>query len=69
MTTANGKRLGALLQWHQGHLGLYARVATKTGMTTGYVSLVARGFRQNEKIAVALSKELERLLATALFLG
>jgi hypothetical protein len=65
VTTANGKRLGALLQWHQGHLGLYARVATKTGMTKGYVSLVASGLRRNEKIAAALARELEQLLATA----
>jgi hypothetical protein len=57
----NEKRFADLLQWHQYHVGLYARVATKAGVTPAYVSLVARGFRRNEKITAALWQELERL--------
>jgi len=62
---ANGKRLAGLLRWHQRHLGLYARVAANAGMSPAYVSLVARGFRRNERITADLSKELEHLLSTA----
>jgi hypothetical protein len=61
----NGARFAELLRWHQRHVGLYARVATKAEVTPAYVSLVARGFRRNEKLTAALSKELEHLLETA----
>jgi len=61
----NGRRSAELLKWHQRHLGLYSLVAAKTGLTPGYVSMVARGLRENEEIAEALTKELEHLLRTA----
>jgi len=61
----NGRRFAELLKWHERHVGLYARVAAKTGLTPGYVSLVARGVRRNEEIAAALTKELEHLQRTA----
>jgi len=62
---ASGHRRAELLRWHQRHLGLYARVAAKLGVTQSYVSLVARGLRHSDKITAALSNELERMLEAA----
>jgi hypothetical protein len=45
-------------------MGLYARVATKLRVSPAYVSLVADGHRQSDKIKAALSEELERLWKT-----
>jgi len=61
----NGARFAQLLKWHERHVGLYSRVAAKTGLSAGYVSMVAHGIRRNGKIAKVLAAELERLLRTA----
>jgi hypothetical protein len=50
-----------LLELHQLHLGLYARLGRKLQVTPGYVSRVASGKRQSEKVKTALVKELRRL--------
>ena len=50
-----------LLQLHQRHLGLYARVAKKLRFTAGMVSRVATGQRTNHKIMMQLLQELRRL--------
>ncbi len=46
-----------LLEGHRQHLGLYARVAKTLGVSYGYVSLVARGKRENEKIMAELIRQ------------
>jgi len=61
----NGKRFAELMKWHQRHIGLYARVANKTGLTPSYVSFVARGIRRNVEIEAVLTQELEHLLNIA----
>ena len=61
----NGQRYVQLVRWHQRHLGLYARVAAKLGVAPSYVSLVANGRRHSDKIAAAISEELERTLKAA----
>ena len=61
----NGHRYAELFRWHQRHVGLYARVATKLGVTPSFVSLVARGLRRSDKITAALAGELERILQAA----
>ena len=58
-------RFAELLKWHQRHIGLYARVAAKTGVSASYVSLIASGLRQNEEVSEALAEELEGLLRVA----
>ena len=56
------KRFAKLMKWHHGHIGLYHKVAKKMGLSPSYVSLVANGARQNEKITQTLANELERLV-------
>jgi Flp pilus assembly pilin Flp len=58
MATRNGNRL---LDLHRRHRGLYARVARKVGVSATYVSLLANGKRQNERIQTELLKELRKL--------
>jgi transcriptional regulator with XRE-family HTH domain len=55
-----------LLQLHQLHLGLYARVAEKLRVNPSYVSRVANGKRQNEEITAALLNELRKLKRSAI---
>ena len=63
----NGKANGtqkdnkALLAWHRQHEGIYARVARTLGVDASYVSRVANGQRQSDKIERALVSELERI--------
>jgi transcriptional regulator with XRE-family HTH domain len=47
-----------LLKAHRLHMGVYARVAKKLGMSASYVSRVANGKRKSEKIMRALLAEL-----------
>jgi len=56
--TAENERL---LQLHQRHLGLYARVAAKLKVNPSYVSRVARGQRDNVKIMAEVLARLQRL--------
>ena len=62
---ASNHRSTELLRWHKRHLGLYARVADKLGVSPSYVSLVASGRRDSDKVTAALSHELERTLKGA----
>lgn len=55
---SDGERL---LELHQLHLGLYARVGKKLGVSPSYVSRVANGTRENPKIRAALLTELRKL--------
>jgi DNA-binding transcriptional regulator YdaS (Cro superfamily) len=50
-----------LLHIHKLHLGLYARVADRLGVSPSYVSLVANGVRQSEKVHNAIVKEIARI--------
>ena len=50
-----------LLNHHQLHLGLYARVAKQVNASASFVSLVAAGKRHNEKIRRALLTEIRRI--------
>jgi transcriptional regulator with XRE-family HTH domain len=54
-----------LLHIHKLHLGLYARVAGKLGISPSYVSLVANGVRSSEKVHEAILKEIARIHAAA----
>ena len=59
---ANGKSNGdALLSWHLQHRGVYARVARKLDIDASYVSRVAAGERESDRIRKALVLELERI--------
>jgi hypothetical protein len=66
---SNGKRKAngtvkdnkALLAWHRQLEGIYARVARAVGGDASYVSRVASGQRQSDKIERALVSELERI--------
>jgi hypothetical protein len=51
----------ALLSWHLLHRGVYARVARKLGIDASYVSRVAAGQRDSDRIRRALVTELERI--------
>jgi hypothetical protein len=53
-----------LLRLHKRHLGLYARVAVELGVSASYVSLVANGMRQSEKIREVLLAEIARIHAS-----
>jgi hypothetical protein len=53
-----------LLRLHKRHLGLYARVADELGVSPSYVSLVANGMRQSEKIREALLAEIAQIHAS-----
>jgi transcriptional regulator with XRE-family HTH domain len=57
-TRSNDERL---LEVHQLHLGLYARVAKRLSVTPSYVSRVARGQRENDKVTAQLLDELRKL--------
>ena len=58
----NGKSNGdALLSWHLLHRGVYARVARKLDIDASYVSRVAAGDRDSDRIRKALVTELERI--------
>ena len=50
-----------LLRIHKAHLGLYARVATRLGVSPSYVSLVASGVRRSEKIRHVLLNEIAKI--------
>jgi hypothetical protein len=50
-----------LLHCHRLHAGVYARVANKLKISAGYVSLVAAGKRQSEKVKRAIVSELKRI--------
>lgn len=50
-----------LLKIHKLHLGLYARVADDLGVSPSYVSLVANGMRQSDKIRRILIQEIARI--------
>ena len=50
-----------LLQRHKLHRSAYVRVARKLGIHPSYVSLVAAGGRQNEKVMRALLPDLYRI--------
>ena len=54
-----------LLHIHKLHFGLYARVAGRLGISPSYVSLVANGVRQSEKVHDAIVKEIARIHAAA----
>ncbi len=51
-------RAEALLRAHRLHMGVYARVARKLGMNASYVSRLASGERESERIMRALLAEL-----------
>jgi hypothetical protein len=57
----NGADGKSLLAWHRLHEGVYARVARAMGVDASYVSRVASGQRQSEKVEHALLSELERI--------
>lgn len=59
--TSNGHHL---LRIHKRHLGLYARVAEELGVSPSYVSLVANGMRQSEKIRRTLLAEIAKIHAS-----
>jgi len=63
-TAKNGSNGHHLLRIHKRHLGLYARVADELGVSPSYVSLVANGMRQSEKIKRALLTEIARIHAS-----
>jgi hypothetical protein len=50
-----------MIHLHKLHLGLYARVAKKAKSSASYVSLIANGRRQNERIVQLLTAELQRI--------
>ena len=52
-----------LLLLHKRHLGVYQRVAKDLGVDPSYVSRVANGARNSEKIKRALLAELSRIQA------
>lgn len=60
-STLNGHHL---LRIHKRHLGLYARVAEELGVSPSYVSLVANGMRQSEKIRRTLLTEIAKIHAS-----
>ena len=52
-----------LLLCHKRHLGVYQRIAKDLGVDPSYVSRVANGARNSEKIKRALLAELTRIQA------
>lgn len=54
----NGERL---LELHRKHLGLYQKIADSLSVAPSYVSLVAGGKRNSDKIMDALLKELRKI--------
>jgi hypothetical protein len=50
-----------LLQLHQRHLGLYARVGKTLRCSPSYVSRVASGQRNNDKVTAQLLSELRKM--------
>ena len=50
-----------LLDCHRLHLGLYARVAEELDLAPSYISLVAAGKRQSERVTRAIVAELKRI--------
>lgn len=64
MKTAKTNSNGHLIRIHKRHLGLYARVAEELGVSPSYVSLVANGMRQSEKIRRALLAEIAKIHAS-----
>lgn len=51
----------SLLRLHQLHTGVYARIANKLNVDPSYVSRVASGERQSDKVKKALVAELDRI--------
>lgn len=58
---ANGLDGRALLAWHKLHVGVYVRVAKTLDVDPSYVSRVASGDRESERVKGALLAELERI--------
>lgn len=63
MSTKPIQQLNAeeLLKRHRLHAGVYARVARKLGMDSSYVSRVASGQRESERVLRAIVEELRRI--------
>jgi hypothetical protein len=51
----------ARLRWHRRFDGLYARTAKQLGVDPSFVSKVASGTRNSEKVTQALEAEMKRL--------
>jgi transcriptional regulator with XRE-family HTH domain len=51
----------AALNRHQLYRGIYSRVAKQLGIDRSYVSRVASGERQSDKVQRALLREIERV--------
>ncbi len=51
----------SLLRLHQLHAGVYARIAQELNVDPSYVSRVANGERQSDKVKKALVAELDRI--------
>jgi coenzyme F420-reducing hydrogenase delta subunit len=49
------------LRWHRRFDGLYARIAKHLGVDPSFVSKVASGTRNSDKITQALETEMKRL--------
>lgn len=60
-TTKDNSNGQQWLRIHKRHLGLYARVAEDLGVSPSYVSLVAGGARQSEKVKRALIAEIIKI--------
>jgi hypothetical protein len=50
-----------LLEIHNQHRGVYARVAQSLGISASYVSLVATGKRNSDKVRTELIRELRKI--------
>lgn len=50
-----------LLRIHRAHLGVYARVARQLGVDASYVSRVARGERESDRVTRLLFGELRKI--------
>lgn len=57
----NGNNEEHLLRIHKLHLGLYARVADDLGVSPSYVSLVANGMRQSDRIRRVLAQHIAKI--------
>ena len=54
-----------LLNFHKQYIGLYSRIAKRMGVDASYVSRVANGEHQSEKLRRALLSELGLMQAAA----
>ena len=62
---SQSKQAETLLNFHKQYLGLYSRIAKRMGVDASYVSLVANGEHQSEKLRRALLSELGLMQAAA----